>query len=243
MARLSHLVLALLALPLSASCATVLGIEKAELEASGGASGSGGSSSDAGATGGSSGATGGSSGATDAGEVVPAGLCGEYCRTVRKNCTGALEVYPSLAQCLGACKALPQGKSGDTSGNTVECRRHYAESASMPGERDVTCAAASPAGNGVCGDNCEAFCMIALDACTGITAPYKTLAGCMAACKPLHDDGVYTDSATVQKENSQQCRVYHATAATFDPVLHCPHTNIALGKPCTVEVPLPPPVP
>lgn len=226
MARIHRVLMAALAMPLAVSCAAVLGIDKAELEGAGGSPGTGGGAgSDAAAGGGS-----------DSGDGT-LGLCGEYCRTVRKNCTGALEVYPSLAQCLGACKALPAGNPGDTSGNTVECRLHYAQSASMPGEQDVTCAAAGPAGNGTCGDNCESFCTIALAACIGTSAPYKTMAGCLAACRPLHDDGVYTDSLTVQKENSQQCRVYHATAATFDPVLHCPHTNIAAGKPCTVPVP------
>jgi hypothetical protein len=46
---------------------------------------------------------------------------------------------------------------------------------------------------------------------------------CLDACAPLADTGSYDDSQ--QTGYTVQCRLYHVTAATLDPTLHCPHVD------------------
>ncbi len=206
-----------LALLVTASCADVLGIDEATLEAS---------------TGGGTG-SGGAGGAAADGGTFPPGLCGEYCASVLKNCTEANELYTSPQICLDVCKLLPAGTKDDTSGNTVGCRLHYSEEIPVVGERETNCPAAGPGGNGVCGTDCEGFCSIAMGACTGTNVQYSSAADCATGCATVPDPGGYNDSVPNQTGNSVQCRLYHASAASFDPKFHCPHTNINVAGPCS----------
>ncbi|HVW30102.1 MAG TPA: hypothetical protein VHC69_32310 [Polyangiaceae bacterium] len=185
--------------PLAASCASILGIEKADLETA--------STSDAGGS-----------------------LCDEYCSKALANCSGQFELYPTRDFCLAVCAALPEGKRTDTSGNTVGCRLHFAESAAVV-EKPVNCSAAGPGGNGVCGDNCESWCTLESQICPSI---YASTADCLAACNTFPVLGSYNDTLPTQTGNSFECRLYHVTAAAgIDPVLHCPHTDINNTKtPC-----------
>jgi hypothetical protein len=52
---------------------------------------------------------------------------------------------------------------------------------------------------------------------------------CAGVCQRLPDNGGYDSS--IQKGNSVQCRLYHASAATLDPTVHCPH--VAGVGPCS----------
>ena len=157
--RRKQALLALLMLPLAASCAGILGIDKATLEANepgddGGSGGSGGDTS------------------------RPRTLCEDYCAAALKNCTGDFELYPDLKFCLAVCAAVPEGARTDLLGNTVGCRLHFAESAATV-EKQFNCSAAGPGGNGVCGDNCDSFCAIDATICPGI---YATKQDCEDAC-------------------------------------------------------------
>jgi hypothetical protein len=230
MARIRHIVVALLAMPALASCAGVLGIETAELDPSlggaGGSSGAGGAAGSAGK---------GGKGGADAGPAPVS--CAEYCDAVQKNCTPAdpaagtpaTQVYISTAACLAVCKTLPLGTRDDTSGNTVGCRLHYATSASTVGEKEANCSAAGPGGNSVCGTNCDGFCAIVQATCSGIYASERAC-NSKLSCGVLPDRQTYNDTMT--SGDSVQCRLYHASAATVDPALHCPHVEIGWVGPC-----------
>jgi hypothetical protein len=190
------------------ACSGVLGIEKAEHD----------SKLDQVGAGGKAGAAGGASG-TGGTKVEPKTLCERYCDTVMANCTGDFPVYRSRSVCDQVCKVLPAGREGDTSVNSVECRLHFAELAATIGETNVNCPAAGPGGDGLCGANCDGFCTIALAACPD--SPISGL-GCAKACSDLPDPGGY--NSNIETGNSIECRLYHASAATVDPMTHCKHT-------------------
>jgi hypothetical protein len=187
------------------ACASILGIDQAQHDAqldraSGGTSGSGGGANGSG------------------GKAGPKTLCGEYCDTVMANCTGDTPVYRSRPVCDAVCLALPKGAPGDTSGNTVECRLHFAQLAGTVGETTLNCPAAGPGGDGFCGENCEGFCTIA-----GVACPSSPVVGapCPGVCGKLPDPGGYPSNT--ETGNSVECRLYHVSAATIDPLTHCKH--------------------
>ncbi len=192
---------------LLASCANIVGIQDAALDESG--------SGGAGAQG-----SGGAGGADDPHAL----LCARYCSEVMKNCSGDVQVYESLPVCLKVCQALPSGKNGERSGNSVNCRLSHAEQAGvLVGEKASECPAAGPGGNGVCGENCEGFCTLMAAIC-----PANLSVECGATCPSIEDLGGYTSLQTSGK--TLQCRLYHVSAATIDAVFHCPHA--AGAGPC-----------
>jgi hypothetical protein len=183
--------------PTFGACASVLGIEKAQHDPNLDKAGSGGA--------------GGAEGQANA-------LCGRYCDTVMKNCTGDNPVYRSRTVCEAVCKTLPPGDPGDTDVNTVECRLHFADLAGTVGEPTLNCPAAGPGGDAFCGANCDGFCAIALAACP--QSPVSGV-GCAKLCQGLPDPGGYTSN--IETGDSVECRLYHASAATIDPTTHCRH--------------------
>ncbi|HEX3594142.1 MAG TPA: hypothetical protein VHU80_03545 [Polyangiaceae bacterium] len=213
MARWRQAVSAMVVVPLAVSCASILGIEKAEQEPA--------KSEDAG------GGAGGDS------ADHPSALCADYCAKAIANCTGDFELYPSLSFCLAVCKALPPGTRTDITGNTVGCRLHLAESAAAI-EKSFNCSAAGPGGNGVCGDNCDSWCTIEAAICPTI---YASNDDCLTACRTFPVLGTYNDTLPTQSGNSFECRLYHVTAAAgIDPNFHCPHTDIDLKNgPCSAK--------
>ncbi len=192
--------------PLAMSCASILGIDEAHLDT--------GTQDDGG------------SGGTNR----PKALCADYCAKALTNCKGELELYPNLEFCLAVCQALPPGERTDTSGNTVGCRLHFAQSAASV-EKELNCSAAGPGGNGICGDNCESWCTLEASVCPSI---YASTEDCLAACQTFPSLGSYNDTIPTQTGNSFECRLYHVTAAAgIDAMLHCPHTDINNAKtPC-----------
>ena len=99
------IVKATLLLLMPMGCASILGIEDAELKES---------ATDSGGSAGVSGT---------GGEPT---LCETYCDTVMENCTGNLSVYSSLDQCLALCLTIPGGQPEDDSEDTVHCRLNQA---------------------------------------------------------------------------------------------------------------------
>jgi hypothetical protein len=219
-----------LPIALLAACASLVGIEDArldpKLDSAAGAS-SGGASS-----GGQSNQTGGISGVTDAGQGGAGGdggdptllLCERYCTAVMQNCTGPVQVYESPAVCLRACRALDPGTPGDRTGNTIACRLFHAKQIELIGDEVTECPAAGPGGDGVCGSNCEGYCTLLQDLC-----PPALGVECRATCPTIPDPGGYDSSKS--SGLTLQCRLYHVSAATQVPDLHCPH---AVGAgPCS----------
>ena len=218
MATLRLLFLAVSTVPALAGCANVLGIEAATYDSKVGA---GGTSNGAGGNAGSGG-----------GDSRP--LCERYCDTVGANCTDTNLQYTSRAVCLKACSRLQPGNPDDNAGNTVNCRLHYAESATAAGEPAGNCSVAGPGGAqlgnaDVCGSFCDGLCVLALDTCKGANFRFTSLADCSDACKVLPDLGDY--NVSFDSGNSVQCRLYHVSAAQIDPVIHCPHVGGDVG-PC-----------
>jgi hypothetical protein len=199
--------------PVFGACAGILGIEKAEhnekLDKVGG------------------------SGGSPAADAKPKALCDRYCDAVLANCSAENSVYTSRDVCMGVCETFPPGQEGDDGVNTAECRLQYAIAAGAVGELPLNCAAAGPGGDGKCGTNCEGFCTIGLKACAD--SMVITVDSCAGICARLPDPGGFTDQ--IQSGNSVQCRLYHASAATFDPRTHCIH--VAGVGPCSANAPPP----
>jgi hypothetical protein len=67
--------------------------------------------------------------------------------------------------------------------------------------------------------------------CVGANAVYDS-ATCMTKCTGIPTTGTANDAAG----NTIQCRIYHLSMASTDPVTHCPHGKTISdlpGGPCT----------
>jgi hypothetical protein len=230
------------------SCAAVLGIEDAscdpayDMDCRGAAavplfpSGSGGEGGDGVASAGSAGESaggstpvgaGGSAGNAGSSSAAEEPLCVRYCRTVAANCTEDYRQYASEDTCLAVCASLEPGApfaaTANPSGNTVECRLARAVLAARTGEPVDYCFSAGPGGGGVCGNDCEAYCDIMTDTCEELGGRED----CLSACQLIPDRSAPPESllfsTAVQAGDSLQCRLFHVSAATVDPVGHCVH--------------------
>lgn len=158
-------------------------------------------------------------------------LCERYCSTVAGACTGEHEQYASAMACLNVCSLLEAGEPGLT-GNTVECRLARAELARDTGEPGNYCHSAGPGGAGVCGEDCEGFCAIMAQTCTLLGSFEQCLPQCEEVPNLAQASEAITYSTTVQDGDSVQCRLFHVTAATLDPVFHCAHAaGVAICAP------------
>jgi hypothetical protein len=184
---------ALASLALSASCAQVLDIQDARVDATltggsgataagtssladAGDQSSGGAGVAAGGHGGdghqggagdvqeSAGADGGMTSAGAGDAPEQATQCETYCDAVLQNCKGKYEQYRSFDQCIEVCKRLPSGTPGDENVNSVECRIRQAHFAES--EAFLYCKSAGPLGAGKCGSNCVSYCALMEGTCT-----------------------------------------------------------------------------
>jgi len=163
---------------------------------------------------------------------APAGIdaavqltCASYCATIATNCTVANLMYGNNDECLATCLRFNEGASSDTGGNTLGCRLYHAGNAGGPAANaDTHCRHAGPGGDGVCGANCEGFCTIVQGNCASQpNPPYASMGACMTACAGYAAQPAYVANAT---GNNLACRLYHATAASANPGLHCAHTGM-----------------
>ncbi len=147
--------------------------------------------------------------------------CADYCTEIAANCTGANLMYGTEAECMATCALFDP--SATMTGNTLGCRDYHAgNAAGSIGNANTHCRHAGPGGDGVCGANCAGFCTIVMGACAGQNPPpYADMNACMAACGNYSAVDPYRAMAT---GNNLSCRLYHATAASANPGLHCPHT-------------------
>jgi hypothetical protein len=119
--------------------------------------------------------------------------------------------------------AFTQGALGMMSGNNLECRSYHAGAAAGGGAM-THCPHAGPAGDAVCGDNCESFCTIALAKCP---TQYPTMNACTTACAGFAMNTARYNS-TSTSGNSFACRMYHLSVAAIgagSAATHCPHTQ------------------
>ena len=168
--------------------------------------------------------------------------CTSFCQLELAECQGADQIYADNDQCMAVCNALPLGLVGDTSQNTVGCRKYHSYNAML--DAPTHCSHTGPGGDGHCGDmatgNCESYCILAKAACNavmpGVTpantfdTTYGDLATCQKTCAKLpgavHDSGYSLDA----KGNNVQCLLLHASKALSTPGDDC---AAALGAaPC-----------
>jgi hypothetical protein len=142
--------------------------------------------------------------------------CEDYCATIMTNCTGAVQQYGAVENCVASCAGFPPGTEADMGGNTLGCRTYHAGAAAM--DPNVHCVHAGPGGANACGSNCEGFCAVAQTACPDA---WPDAGACMTACGGFADMEPY-DASDVGG-NTLACRLYHLTAAAVDPATHCGH--------------------
>jgi hypothetical protein len=188
----------------------------------------------------------GTAAAPDAGQAAP--NCTTYCSAVMSECTGANAQYGSTDACVNACANIPLGTAADTTGNTVGCRTYHARlAATAPNPH---CWHAGPYGYGMCGDECESFCLLATTWCTpadgfdGGAPPYASDTACMTSCAGYTqidspDAGVGLDGGYNAQGpaggNTLDCREYHLGASFAGGALqqlHCQHPG-ANSPTCT----------
>ncbi len=165
------------------------------------------------------------------------GHCGEFCDTVMQNCTAENQVYHSRATCMGFCALLREGDLGEgDQSNTLACRLSAAKQATS--EPDVYCQQAGPGGATQCGPSeCDNYCSFFSKVCPDLAA---TQPSCSASCQGLRDKGSL-NSEVDHEGDTLQCRLVHVSAATGDPVAHCPHAQLAHPTAyCTDEAEKPP---
>jgi hypothetical protein len=148
--------------------------------------------------------------------------CAHYCATIMGACTNAVAQFSTLDQCTASCATWTPGALGQNSGNTLGCRLTHAMLAMT--DPTVHCVHAGPSGGGVCGQPCEGFCTLDLGVCLGGNAVYADATACASSCAGFNPSPAY--SANVTGGNSLSCRIYHATAASVAPNVHCPHTGV-----------------
>jgi hypothetical protein len=157
--------------------------------------------------------------------------CNSYCELERAECVDEFAQYESEQQCQAVCHALKLGKVGDTTQNTVGCRRYHSYNAllPLPDGPAIHCSHTGPGGDGHCGaadtGNCESYCMLAGAACNSsnaglatrdtFAAHFKNPAACLVACSGL--DGAPKDSKYVVSPapsgDNLQCRFLHVSRA------------------------------
>jgi hypothetical protein len=172
--------------------------------------------------------------------TTPVSMCETYCTQITQSCSGSMEQYVDVEQCMDVCALLPQGTLGETTGNTVACRLKQAADAryAIGTERGLICRRAGPGGDGHCGGNCEGFCSLMAGVCTAMASPlyrYASTEECMTACAALPDGEIAysTSNEAVSDGNSVQCRLFHVnSAAMLDPLEHCEHAmGVTLCEP------------
>lgn len=154
---------------------------------------------------------------TLAGQTAP--RCEDYCAIVTAACVDTDEekakVYESVAECMGACKAMDPGNLADYMGtNTVACRKYHAYNAVVLGNPTAHCAHAGPGGADLCGDDCDSLCTLLEKGCPDQwQSEFKgTAKTCRDQCKAsdaYKKRGGY-NIAAAKSGDPFACRLYHA---------------------------------
>jgi hypothetical protein len=147
--------------------------------------------------------------------------CPAYCTHIRSVCTDANQQYINEQTCLAACATWPVGREGDETGDSLACRLHHVAEITDPTSMEAAdhCSHTGPAGDGVCGSNCEGYCDLVQASCTGGDRLYADRATCLAACRATPDDLVFTTA--VRSGPHVACLVAHAELAASAPAEQC----------------------
>ena len=164
------------------------------------------------------------------GAPVPT-LCESYCDDIMESCTGAQAQYRDHAQCMTICSMLPEGELGEVDENTVACRAKYVGDARYGSgtELEAYCRRGGPGGAGYCGSNCEGYCSLMMQVCSGSDVgvyQFESEEACMETCEalPSADAGYSATNPLIADGNHVECRLFHVTSgAMLDPEEHCEH--------------------
>ena len=179
--------------------------------------------------------------------------CEEYCALVEGEDNDGVcpQNYTTLDVCLGVCGKLPAGDPDEVGPeNTIACRMNAARAArneDSESERAGHCQAAGPGGNGACGTNCEAYCMLVEreDVCGELNAQVPD---CVEKCAAFGDSGTFDVGNSPIEEldhsgDTVQCRLVHVSTAAKKGVLdadkqtHCPHADFHSNLWCVPDPP------
>jgi hypothetical protein len=157
------------------------------------------------------------------------------------------QAYTDIKTCFGICALLPAGDESEPNGmNSVACRNHQLDIQESGGEE--TCASSGPGGNAVCGTNCESYCQLYKAACQAVQPNPSTELEqhtCVLKCQGLKDTETFDTDAN-SSGDTLQCRLYHTSAASVDPITHCWHAQLPAQNtvtpkgPCVDDPTIPP---
>lgn len=153
------------------------------------------------------------------------GECQDYCDLVIEHCVGDNNQYSDRDTCLSTCEAMPLGSPDDRAGHTIMCRTFQAAIAEL--DPVATCTLAGPGGDGACGMNCESFCAMQAEICTGANEQFRD-GDCLTTCATFDTTLRYDVRRTSGDDFA--CRLYHLTAASTDPDFHCPHLAVVSSQ-------------
>lgn len=173
------------------------------------------------------------------GEVVSvASSCQDYCDRITATCVDEFEQYPSADVCVRYCEeraALPAGREGDETGNSVSCRfTHTGFAEENPPESLAThCGHAGPTGGDLCGSWCTNYCHLALLNCPELFDSEQAF--CQSECEaaitaiPVNGGPADTEGDTIQCRlthlglagGEEATRPEHCAAASLDDSTRC----------------------
>jgi len=167
------------------------------------------------------------------------GLIGDYCNQIITTCAGWLT--STLANCMAVSQWIPgnmdltyypnatgtaqfpiSSPPSPAGGYTLACKRYHAQAAVA--DPNTHCPHATT-GEGVCGTDCEYFCDIVMNACTGSLQQYSNSSVCMSECAAFP---VVARNPIPTSGNSLGCRTYHAMVASTsvaNSMIHCVHAS------------------
>lgn len=156
--------------------------------------------------------------------------CTSYCDYLEQNC-GDEPQYTTREVCLATCKKFPPGDSIEPlHTDTLACRLAQAKDEHPEAGR---CANAGPGGNGICGSDCESYCLLFAATCPTEFVG-ETQDSCVAQCAGLARSPEF-NASEYGTGDTLDCRLVHVSSAAAEPSTHCPHVPIVpkAGTPCT----------
>ena len=158
----------------------------------------------------------------ESGDEGEAQSCAQYCTQVDDHCEADLQQYPGTVECEAVCSVFAAGNVDDTLGNNLACRIYHAGNAAE--DPAGHCRHAGPGGDGVCGGNCESFCSLAAELCSGDQSQFASTEECISACNQFPTEPPFNSG--VVSGDSFACRLYHLEVAALQPATHCPHIGL-----------------
>lgn len=150
--------------------------------------------------------------------------CNTYCNAIDAACTGAVQQYDSVQNCLDSCPHFIVGVPGATTFNTLACRMSHTEEAKT--DPAAHCVHAGPSGGGMCGASiCDGFCAIAIVECP----TQWPIIGCATQCAGVRSTPPYS---TTSAGNTIECRLHQLTRAATDPTTFCKQTSATNSMSC-----------